>query len=43
MMKGKVFKDSENIYQDQARILLDFYEKAAEKIVFEEKVIEKKI
>ncbi len=43
MMKGKVFKDSENIYQDQARILLDFYEKAAEKIVFEEKVIERKI
>ncbi|MDP3452721.1 MAG: hypothetical protein Q8R90_07165 [Bacteroidales bacterium] len=42
-MRGKVFKDSDNIYQDQAKILLDFYEKAAEKIVFEEKLIEKKI
>jgi len=41
-MKGKIFKDSENVYQDQARILLDFYEKAAEKIVFEEKQIEKR-
>ncbi|PKO98828.1 MAG: hypothetical protein CVU13_08925 [Bacteroidetes bacterium HGW-Bacteroidetes-8] len=41
-MKGKIFKDSENVYQDQARILLDFYEKAAEKIVFEEKQIERR-
>jgi hypothetical protein len=41
-MKGKIFKDSENVYQDQARILLDFYEKAAEKIVFEEKHIERR-
>ncbi len=41
-MKGKIFKDSENVYQDQAKILLDFYEKAAEKIVFEEKQIERR-
>ncbi len=41
-MKGKIFKDSENVYQDQARILLDFYEKAAEKIVFEENQIERR-
>ncbi len=42
-MKGKIFKDSNNIYQDQARVMLDYYLKAAEKIVLEEKIIEKKI
>ena len=32
-MTGKVFSDSSNIYQDQARILFDYYKNAAEKIV----------
>jgi len=42
-MSGKLFKDSPSIYQDQAKILLDYYEQAAEKIVKEEVQIEKKI
>lgn len=35
-MTGRVFEDSANIYQDQARILFDYYKKAAETIVSEE-------
>jgi hypothetical protein len=42
-MGGKIFKDSSSIYQDQAQILLDYFELAAEKIVKEEEQIEKKI
>lgn len=42
-MTGKVFEDSINIYQDQARVLFDYYKKAAEKIVAEEKAIERNI
>ena len=42
-MQGKIFKESANIYQDQARILLDYYRKAAEKIVKEETELEKSI
>lgn len=42
-MTGKVFADSANIYQDQAKILFDYYKKAAEKIVNEEDEINKKI
>lgn len=30
---GKIFKDSSNIYQDQAKILFDYYKAAAETIV----------
>ena len=32
-MKGKVFSSSQDLYQDQAKILFDFYKDAAEKIV----------
>lgn len=39
-MTGKVFIDSANIYQDQAKVLFDYYKKAAEKIVGEETTIE---
>jgi hypothetical protein len=42
-MSAKIFKDSDNIYQDQAKILFDFYSKAAEKIIAEEERIEEKI
>ncbi len=42
-MAGKIFKDSNNIYQDQARILFDYYRQAAEKIVSEEERIEHEI
>lgn len=39
-MTGKVFEESSNIYQDQAKVLFDYYKKAAEKIVGEERKIE---
>ena len=42
-MAGKIFKESNNIYQDQARILFDYYRQAAEKIVSEEERLEKQI
>ncbi len=42
-MEGKIFNDSSNIYQDQAKILFDYYKQAAEKIVAQEIVIEEKI
>lgn len=42
-MKGKIFSDSGNIYQDQAKILFNYYQQAAEKIVQEEERIEKEI
>ena len=42
-MEGKIFKDSANIYQDQAKVLYEYYKTAAEKIVNEEKILEKKI
>ena len=42
-MTGKVFAESANIYQDQAKILFDYYKKAAEKIVREEMYLEEKI
>lgn len=42
-MKGKIFPESGNIYQDQAKILFDYYQQAAEKIVQEEERIEKEI
>lgn len=42
-MTGKIFADSENIYQDQAKILFDYYKSAAEKIVAEEMILETKI
>ena len=42
-MGGKVFAESSNIYQDEAKILFDYYRKAAEAIVAEEKRIEGEI
>ena len=42
-MKGKIFPESDNIYQDQAKILFNYYQQAAEKIVQEEERIEKEI
>ncbi|MBO4752433.1 MAG: hypothetical protein J5526_06765 [Bacteroidales bacterium] len=39
-MTGKIFPESSNIYQDQARVLFNYYRKAAEKIVGEEERIE---
>ncbi|MDR1343117.1 MAG: hypothetical protein LBK18_07695 [Prevotellaceae bacterium] len=42
-MTGKIFPESNNIYQDQAKILFSYYSQAAEKIVQEEERIEKQI
>jgi hypothetical protein len=42
-MGGKIFSDSLNLYQDQAKILFNYYKKAAEKIVQEETALEKSI
>ena len=42
-MTGKVFKESSNIYEDEAKVLFDYYKKAAEKIVEEEMACEDKI
>ena len=42
-MKGKIFSESANVYQDQAKILFSYYQQAAEKIVREEERIEKEI
>jgi hypothetical protein len=42
-MAGKIFPDSVNLYQDQAKILFNYYRKAAEKIVQEELDLEKAI
>jgi len=40
---GKIFKDSSNIYQDEAKMLFNYYRQAAERIVQEEERIEKQI
>ncbi|MDR2914119.1 MAG: hypothetical protein LBV74_04710, partial [Tannerella sp.] len=42
-MTGKIFPESNNIYQDQAKILFNYYSQAAGKIVAEEERIEKEI
>lgn len=42
-MLGKIFSESDSIYHDQAKVLLDYYSAAAEKIVAEEECIEKQI
>lgn len=42
-MEGKIFNESANIYQDQAKVLYEYYKSAAEKIVNEEKILEGKI
>lgn len=41
-MKGKVFESSMDIYQDQAKVLFDFYLNAAQKIVDQEDEYDKK-
>ena len=42
-MNGKIFKESSNVNQDQAKILFAYYQQAAEKIVNEEERLEKEI
>lgn len=42
-MEGKIFNDSANIYQDQARVIYEYYKSSAEKIVAEEKALEENI
>ena len=42
-MEGKIFSESANIYQDQAKVLFEYYKAAAQKIVSEEKSYEAKI
>ena len=42
-MAGKIFAGSNNTYQDQARVLFNYYSQAAERIVAEEERIEQKI
>lgn len=42
-MSGKIFDTSANIFQDQAKVLFDYYKQAAEKIVSEEEKYEKEI
>ena len=42
-MKGKIFPETSNILQDQAKILFNYYQQMAEKIVQEEERIEKEI
>lgn len=39
-MEGKIFSDSSNLYQDQAKVLFSYYKAAAEKIVSSEEAIE---
>lgn len=40
---GKIFKDSTNVFQDEAKILFDYYIRAAESIVAQEERIEGEI
>lgn len=42
-MKGKIFRESDNLFQDQAKVLFDFYKQKAEQIVGEEERLEKMI
>ena len=42
-MGGKVFADSSSIYQDEAKVLFEYYKNVAESIVAEEKSFESKI
>ena len=41
-MKGKVFESSVDVYQDQAKVLFDFYLNAAQKIIDQEDDFDKK-
>ncbi len=42
-MSGKIFPGSANIYEDQARILFDYYRRTAEHIVEQEMTLEKQV
>lgn len=42
-MSGKIFQDSANIWQDQAKVLFNYYRQAAERIVTEEERIENNV
>lgn len=42
-MSGKIFAESRDIYQDQAKVVFEYYRAAAEKIVAEELLVEKQI
>lgn len=42
-MEGKIFPDSANVWQDQAKILFNYYRQAAEKVVAEEERIEAEV
>ena len=42
-MSGKIFPGSANIYEDQARILFDYYRRTAEHIVEQEMALEKQV
>lgn len=42
-MEGKIFPDSANIWQDQAKVLFNYYRQAAERVVQEEERIEHSI
>lgn len=42
-MRGKIFPESANIHQDQAKVLFNYYQKMAENVVSEEERIEKEI
>ena len=42
-MTGKVFPDSANIYEDEAKVLFDYYRRAAEKIISEEDAVQDQI
>ena len=42
-MEGKIFPDSANIWQDQAKVLFNYYRHAAERVVSEEERIENQV
>ncbi len=42
-MNGKIFTDSADLYQDQARLMFNYYKMVAERIVGREEELEKKI
>ena len=42
-MQSKIFQESSNVFQDQAKILFNYYQQMAEKIIQEEERIEKEI
>ena len=42
-MKGKVFETSKDVYQDQAKVLFDYYLDAATKIVSQEDEVDKQL